>query len=214
MELVDVSRFRSLCEEVFQKYSEYERIEKFSRPKLLRLLEILRIFRPPNTPKPLPQPDALESIETPPTTSSEIATVEAQPLSPGLNELQDSQQFSVELQIPPETTKEVQQLPIESIPDEKPTLKEASIESSDTNPVLSRPPTTQPVFSSRRRRPDFTTRHHRMREDAHQLCGIIFTEKRTTAKLLYHLLKVQFVAYLARVVLIYFVHKLLGCKSV
>lgn len=144
--------FRSLCEEVFQKYSEYERIEKFSRPKVLRLLEILRIFRPPMSNKPTTHPESLEASDVPSAVLSEDIVTEA--------------------------------------PTTQPTGSTQSSESSDPNPPLLRQPTAQPLHPTRRRRPDFPNRHHRVREDAHQLCGIIFTERRTTAKLLYHLLKV------------------------
>ncbi len=143
---------RSLCEEVFQKYSEYERIEKFSRPKVLRLLEILRIFRPPMPTKPTAHPESLE--------------VSADVLSAVLSE---------------DIVAEAPKLSTDSTQSSEPT---------DPNPPLLRQPTAQPLHPTRRRRPDFPNRHHRVREDAYQLCGIIFTERRTTAKLLYHLLKV------------------------
>ena len=133
-----------MCEEEFQKYSEYERIEKFSHPKVLRLLDILRIYRPP-----IPSmPTCAESVElTDSLVSSEESTVQTPKVA---------------------------------------TEKAQSSELLETGPAILR----QPGHTSRRRRPDFSNRHHRNREDAYQLCGMIFTERRTTAKLLYHLLKV------------------------
>lgn len=142
---------------MFQKYSEYERIEKFSRPKVLRLLEILRIFRPPVPVKLTEATDVVKANDSAP--SEELMTTETPKISP-------------ETQQPPEALL------------------------NESGPTLFRPPTTQPLHTGRRRRPDFSTRHHRNREDAYQLCGIIFTERRTTAKLLYHLLKVFIIQFL------------------
>lgn len=67
-------RFRSICEEVFQKYSEYERIEKFSRPKVLRLLAVLRLYRPPPPPcVPPPSPPPPLTVPAPSSPSPDIA---------------------------------------------------------------------------------------------------------------------------------------------
>lgn len=150
-DLTDSLAFRSLCEEVFQKYSEWERIEKFSRPKVLRLLEILRIFDPPVSKK--------------------------QPENAGI-ESSDSKSIEMSKDALTQTSKS----PDEAVP--SPELSE----SIHIPPPLPAPQSTQ---FGRRRRPDFPIRHQRIREDAYQLCGIIFTERRTTAKLLYHLLKVN-----------------------
>ncbi|EFX72380.1 hypothetical protein DAPPUDRAFT_308316 [Daphnia pulex] len=139
---------RSLCEEEFQKYSEYERIVKFSHPKVLRLLDILRIYRPP-IPSVLP-------------TSAELVEVS--------DSLVSSEGQTVQT---PKLATETSQ----------------TAELIENGPAILRQSTTQPGHTSRRRRPDFSNRHHRNREDAYQLCGMIFTERRTTAKLLYHLLK-------------------------
>lgn len=141
-----MSFIRSLCEEVFQKFSEYERIEKFSRPKVLRLLEILRLYRPQ-------------------------IILKNSPCNEGQN-----------------TTAVVN--------NEEADLSSAQTEISVhcTESLLKQNPQTVtsalPLPSFRRKRPDFSTRHHRNRDDLHQLCSIIFAEKRNTAKLLYHLLKV------------------------
>ena len=141
---------RSLCEEVFQKYSEWERIEKFSRPKVLRLLEVLRIFRPSISKKQLENGDC-----QPADCVAEIV-------------LEDASADTSKQTIEPTSSSEL----------------------PDHSQMQSRQPVSQPLYFSRRRRTDFPIRHHRTREDAHQLCAIIFTESRTTAKLLYHLLKV------------------------
>jgi len=134
---------RSLCEEVFQKFSEYERIEKFSRPKVLRLLEILRIYRPQITVKSNVSNEEQDQIVN--SNHEETSTVETivSPQCPSALTQQNPQTF----------------VPL--------------------------------VNATRRRRPDFSARHYRNRDDLHQLCGIIFAEKRNTAKLLYHLLKVS-----------------------
>ena len=92
-----------------------------------------------------------------------------------------------------ESSESTQVVPSDEIVGDAPKLltdATQSSESSEPNPPPLRQTAPQLPHPTRRRRPDFTTRHHRTREDAHQLCGIIFTERRTTAKLLYHLLKV------------------------
>lgn len=154
-DLPDCFASRSLCEEVFQKYSEWERIEKFSRPKVLRLLEVLRIFDPPVSKKQSADNEINVGIDLSDTkvieTSNDAST--QTPKSP--DDVVPSSKLSESIHIPP--------------------------------PL----PAPQSVHSGRRRRPDFPIRHQRIREDAYQLCGIIFTEKRATAKLLYHLLKVM-----------------------
>ncbi|XP_021929010.1 endoribonuclease Dcr-1-like isoform X4 [Zootermopsis nevadensis] len=43
-------KIRSICDYIFQKYDEKERIYKFSTPKVLRLLEVLRQFKPEKLP--------------------------------------------------------------------------------------------------------------------------------------------------------------------
>ncbi|KAI9556129.1 hypothetical protein GHT06_018703 [Daphnia sinensis] len=141
---------RSLCEEEFQGYSEYERIEKFSHPKVLRLLDILRIYRPPIASK-----------------------------LPGSNNPTEQTDSTV-LAHADDLADQVQKLSTETL---------QPVELPENSPSFVRRPTTQLGHVSRRRRPDFPARHHRVREDAYQLCGMIFTERRTTAKLLYHLLK-------------------------
>lgn len=148
--ILSITFARSLCEEEFQGYSEYERIEKFSHPKVLRLLDILRIYRPPTTTK-LPT----SSNSTEPTDTTVLIQAD---------DLAD--------QIP--------KLPTETL---------QPVELVENGPSSLRRPATH---LSRRRRPDFPARHHRTREDAYQLCAMIFTERRTTAKLLYHLLKVSY----------------------
>ena len=158
-----------MCEEVFQNYSEYERIMKFSRPKVLRLLEILRLYRPP-------MPIKADSKEVPHPEDAEFK------LQRTVKNSTEAESENV-LKVPQKNQgTEAKDGNIEPVPDVPPPV--AGVASS-AGPV----PST-PTHFSRRRRADFMNRNYRYRDDMHQLCGIIFVERRTTAKLLYHLLKV------------------------
>lgn len=195
-------RFSALCEEVFHKYSDFDRIEKFSRPKVLRLLEILRLYRPPpfktkHSVKVALSTDIGDAIPeneaVPEDDEQEAKTAEMQPV--------ESEMIDAKLA-------EAIAEPVES--DAAELVEEVagvtdSVEPADTNVETAqasdhpaegttsytrhRPPYHHHPHFSRRRRPDYAARHHRNRDDVHQLCGIIFAERRTTAKLLYHLLK-------------------------
>ena len=200
-----------MCEEVFQQYSEYERIEKFSRPQLLRLLDILRLYRPPVPPvsattnNEVPenrvannQKEVTESVQV--LKGTEPVQVQEGTGSVQVKEVTESVRVhegtgSVQVK---EVTESVQiQEGIGSAQIQEVTgsiqiqevVESVQIQQTKAADLGTTATSTLPVFS-RRRRPEFVSRFHRNRDDVHQLCGIVFVERRTTAKLLYHLLKV------------------------
>lgn len=181
-----------MCEQVFQQYSDYERIEKFSRPKVFRLLEILRIYRPPAPVRPARLTDATDADKA----------INADNAADSVKAEQGSEQvdkaeviLDAECQIVDPAGAELPETTSQPIPPETDTnvplepAQPGETSHAEVAPQNAQPTAPLPHFN-RRRRPDFIARHPRNRDDVHQLCGIIFAERRTTAKLLYHLLKV------------------------
>lgn len=182
-----------MCEEVFHNYTEYERIEKFTRPKVLRLLAILRIYKPAVATK-LPNLDseAVENrdsttqvLDPPMTEEMEMPVQNADPLQENVplpqNENIDSPE-ALQSSVSTDAVIPASNQPCQGEIDARPQGSEGPRERQGGHPHF-----------NRRRRPDFANRNQRNRDDVHQLCAIIFVERRTTAKLLYHLLKVCFV---------------------
>jgi len=142
-------------------------------------LEVLRLYRPPLYVK--------KSVQFTPTT-----VPEQENKTPTLTE--DVQTNAMEEPskndpLPEVVVTEETIEPESDRPNENQVTPEELVDAPPAHPP--QPSAHAPHFS-RRRRPDFAARHQRNRDDIHQLCGIIFAERRTTAKLLYHLLKVYF----------------------
>ncbi|XP_069696429.1 endoribonuclease Dcr-1 [Periplaneta americana] len=55
-------KIRAICDDIFQKYDEKERIYRFSSPKVLRLLEILRQFKPEKLPEEKPEENETKQL--------------------------------------------------------------------------------------------------------------------------------------------------------
>lgn len=248
-----------MCEEVFHNYTEYERIMKFTRPKVLRLLEILRLYRPPapvradpsqpfnNNPEEAeyPEPTAppvvlvaqasepvnVESVQQPivesvgrgtledvspsvgaengtgstmapppdpqPDQPADVDSVQPSIVAPGAEAsgvVETGPEEEAAAQMPIDQPTAVEGTSNEAVPPgtDVPAAEAARGAAAAPGPAekgQSKPTAGTPHFS-RRRRADFMARHQRFRDDMYQLCGIIFVERRTTAKLLYHLLKV------------------------
>merc|ERR1719508_13771 len=154
-------KIRKMCDDAYGDLSEREKLERFSRPKLIRLVELLEIYTPAELSKTVSEENKTDSVV------SEVADHELSDESKNEDKTNDK---STNLDSKEEN----------KVCDSENPSKDSSSSNSVPEP---RNPSMRPA------RRGGGGRRQQTQEDPDALCALIVVETTFTAKILYHFLK-------------------------
>lgn len=159
---------RCHCESAFQSFNDLDRIEKFSTPKVLRLMETLRLFKPEK-----------KESETVNKLSKELEKLKFSELQINLEKITQSVEGSIEHE-----SKSICKDIIENL--ESILIKREEVHHKPPSDTGSSNPRSR--VNKQKRKHYQTRRQYRDGNDSPSICGIIFCNEKTTARVLFDLL--------------------------
>lgn len=159
---------RCHCESTFQSFSEMEKIEKYSTPKVLRLIETLRLFKPEKK-----ESDNVNKL------TKELEKLRFAELQLNLEKISQNVEGSAENE-----TKSICKDILENLEsiliNREDIQQKAPSDNSSSN--------QKARMNKNKRKPYQTRRQYRDGNDSPSICGIIFCNDKTTARVLFDLL--------------------------